>query len=167
MVNSFQNEVPKARVNITLDIKTGDLKKKKELPLKMLVLGDFSQGKTQSPIAQRERINVNKDNVDNVIKELSPTLTIFVPNTIKNDGSELGLHLRFEALKDFHPEQIVHQVQELKNLLAMRNLLKDLKANLLDNHLFRRELERIIRSGNELTYLQKELEKLAPIEKHR
>jgi type VI secretion system protein ImpB len=165
MVTSFQNEVPKARVNITLDIKTGDFKKKKELPLKMLVLGDFSLGKTEGPIAQRERINVNKDNLDNVIKELSPTITISVPNTIKNDDSELALQLCFETLKDFHPEHIVHQVQELKNLLAMRNLLKDLKANVLDNHIFRHELERIIRSENELTSLHKELKKLAPIEK--
>ncbi len=44
MADSFQNEIPKARVNITLDVETGGARKKLELPLKMLALGDFSGG---------------------------------------------------------------------------------------------------------------------------
>ncbi|WP_224795598.1 type VI secretion system contractile sheath small subunit, partial [Pseudomonas fluorescens] len=34
MASSFQNEVPKARVNIKLDLHTGGAQKKIELPLK-------------------------------------------------------------------------------------------------------------------------------------
>ena len=40
--SSFQNEVPKARVNIKLDLHTGGAQKKVELPLKLLVMGDYS-----------------------------------------------------------------------------------------------------------------------------
>jgi type VI secretion system protein ImpB len=39
MANSFQNEIPKARVNIKLDLHTGNGQKKVELPLKLLVTG--------------------------------------------------------------------------------------------------------------------------------
>ena len=66
MAKSFQKEIPKARVNITLDLETGGAKKKKELPLKVLALGDFSRGKTTGPVAERERIDINKNNFDNV-----------------------------------------------------------------------------------------------------
>jgi type VI secretion system protein ImpB len=44
----------------------------------------------------------------------------------------------------------------------MRNLLKDLKSNLLDNGTFRKELEKIIKNQPELEDLRSELEKLAP-----
>jgi type VI secretion system protein ImpB len=44
MADSFQNEVPKARINLKLDLHTGGASKKTELPLKLLVAGDFSNG---------------------------------------------------------------------------------------------------------------------------
>ncbi|EKT64905.1 type VI secretion system contractile sheath small subunit, partial [Providencia alcalifaciens] len=39
MSDSFQNEVPKARVNIKLELHTGGAQKKMELPLKLLAVG--------------------------------------------------------------------------------------------------------------------------------
>ena len=50
MADSFQNEVPKARVNLKLDLHTGGASKKTELPLKLLVAGDFSNGQEFSPL---------------------------------------------------------------------------------------------------------------------
>jgi type VI secretion system protein ImpB len=45
--SSYQSEIPKARINLKLDLHTGGASKKTELPLKLLVAGDFSHG--QSP----------------------------------------------------------------------------------------------------------------------
>lgn len=157
MPDSFQNEIPKARVNITLDVETGEGRKKKELPLKLLVMGDFSNGKTQGPLAERERIDINKNNFDKVINEIAPELSFAVPNKIKNNGEELGVHLTMDSMRKFHPEEIIKQVPELSNLLAMRNLLKDLKANILDNATFRRELEKIMKNEAELKKLREQL----------
>jgi type VI secretion system protein ImpB len=162
MADSFQNEIPKSRVNITLDVDTQGARKKLELPLKLLAVGDFSGGKTSGRVADRERININKENLESVLSELSPEAKFSVENTIKNDGSEISVDLNFNNFKSFHPEQVAKQVPELDNLLAMRNLLKDLKSNLLDNGKFRRELEKIIRNQPELAGLKAELDKLAP-----
>lgn len=162
MVNTFQREIPQARVNITLDVETGGVTKKKELPFKMLILADFSHDIIPIAIKKRERIAISKENFDNVIAEISPQLNLMIPNTICNQGSELAIDLKFNKLADFHPDQIVKQVTELQNLLAMRNLLKELKANIIDNHLFRRELERIIKTTDELTDLQAQLSELVP-----
>ena len=49
MADSFQNEVPKARINLKLDLHTGGASKKMELPLKLLVTGDFSVKRLTSP----------------------------------------------------------------------------------------------------------------------
>ena len=162
MADSFQNEIPKARVNITLDVETDGARKKVDLPLKMLALGDFSGGKTKGRVADRERLNINKETINDVLKDFSPEATFSVNNVIKNDGSEIGVKLKFDEFKSFNPENVARQVPELDNLLAMRNLLKDLKSNLLDNGKFRRELERIIKNQPELEGLKAELDKLAP-----
>ena len=140
MADSFQKEIPKARVNITLDVETNGASKKKELPLKLLVAGDFSNGKTTCPIAERERININQNNFNQVISDLAPELNFTVKNKIKNDGSEMRVKLQVDSLNKFHPEQIVKAIPELQNLLAMRNLLKDLKynttiENFMSNHI--------------------------------
>ncbi|NPJ15638.1 type VI secretion system contractile sheath small subunit, partial [Escherichia coli] len=53
MSSSFQNEIPKARVNLKLDLHTGGGQKKVELPLKLLVAGDFSNGQEERPLSER------------------------------------------------------------------------------------------------------------------
>lgn len=88
MSDSFRNEVPKARVNLLLDLHTGGAQKKVELPLKLLVTGDFSNGVEQRPLSERNKIDVNKNNFDNVISEIAPSVKISVENTLAADGSE-------------------------------------------------------------------------------
>jgi type VI secretion system protein ImpB len=163
MADSFQKEIPKARVNITLDVETNGASKKKELPLKLLVAGDFSNGKTKGLVAERERININQNNFNQVINDLSPELNFTVKNKVKNDGSEMRIKLQADSLSKFHPEQIVKVIPELQNLLAMRNLLKDLKSNLLDNGVLRRKLEQIVQDKAQLKLLQNELQQQSPL----
>lgn len=151
--NSFQNEVPKARVNIKLDLHTGGAQKKVELPLKLMMLGDYSNGQEDRPLSERSKININKNNFDNVLTEFSPALKLTVENTFAGDGSDASVDLKFEKMKDFEPEQVARQIPSLRALLATRNLLRDLKSNLLDNATFRLELERIVKDealSNEL-----------------
>ncbi|MCK4608444.1 MAG: type VI secretion system contractile sheath small subunit, partial [Gammaproteobacteria bacterium] len=83
---------------------------------------------------------------------------------IHNDGSELRINLVADSLQKFRPETIVQQVPELQKILAMRNLLKDLKSNLLDNAALRRRLEKIAQDQTQLNLLQDALHKDAPIE---
>lgn len=144
-MDSFQHEIPKSRVSITLDLHTGGARKKVELPLKLLVAGDYSAGKEQAPLAERKKINIDKNNFDAVLSDLAPELKVNAGNTLAEDGSELPVALSFRSMKDFEPEQVAAQIPELQPLLAMRNLLRDLKSNLLDNGTFRREFEKILK----------------------
>ena len=132
MSNSYQSEIPKARVNIQLSVHTGGAQKKVELPLKLMVVGDYSNGAEQRPLSEREKINVNKNNFDSVMAEFAPSVNLAVENTLAGDGSEENVSLSFTQMKDFEPEQVARQIPQLKAMLAMRNLLRDLKANLLD-----------------------------------
>ena len=140
MADSFQNEVPAARVNIKLDLHTGNAKKKVELPLKLLAVGDYSNGKEQRPV------------------------NLTVEDTLSGNGNEQNIALEFKSLKDFEPEQVAKNIPQLRVLLAMRNLLRDLKSNLLDNATFRRELENILKDPTLSSELRDELAKIAPQE---
>ena len=145
MSNSFQEEIPKARVNIKLDLHTGGAQKKVELPLKLMVMGDYSNGKETRPLSEREKVNINKNNFNSVLADFSPSLNLTVENTLSGDRSEESIKLNFKEMKDFEPEQVARQIPQLRAMLAMRNLLRDLKSNLLDNATFRKELETILK----------------------
>lgn len=159
--NSFQNEVPKARVNIKLDLHTGGAQKKVELPLKLMVMGDYSNGKEQRALSERDKVDINKNNFDSVLAEFSPNLKLAVENTLAGDASETSVELSFQSMRDFEPEQVARQIPQLRALLAMRNLLRDLKSNLLDNATFRNELERILKDEALSNELRAELAALA------
>jgi type VI secretion system protein ImpB len=162
MSDSFQSEVPKARVNLKLDLHTGGAQKKTELPLKLLVAGDFSHGQETAPLSERDRVNLNKNNFNSVLSEYSPKVRLTVENTLAGDGSEENIELTFRDMSDFTPEQVARQIPQLKAMLAMRNLLRDLKANLLDNQAFRKELEKILLDPALSAELRSELSALAP-----
>lgn len=162
MSNSYQSEIPKARVNIQLSVHTGGAQKKVELPLKLMVMGDYSNGAEQRPASEREKVDVNKNNFDSVLAEFSPSVNLSVENTLAGDGSEENVSLSFAQMKDFEPEQVARQIPQLKAMLAMRNLLRDLKANLLDNATFRKELEKILLDPTLSAELRSELSALAP-----
>ncbi|CRM80190.1 MULTISPECIES: type VI secretion system contractile sheath small subunit [Pseudomonas] len=160
--NSFQNEVPKARVNIKLDLHTGGAQKKIELPLKLMVMGDYSNGQEQRPLSERNKVDINKNNFDSVLAEFSPSVKLAVENTLVEGDAEAAIALTFRNMKDFEPEQVARQMPQLRALLAMRNLLRDLKSNLLDNATFRHELERILKDDALSDELRAELAALAP-----
>ncbi|EGT5738216.1 type VI secretion system contractile sheath small subunit, partial [Cronobacter dublinensis subsp. dublinensis] len=126
------------------------------------VTGDFSNGQENRPLCERKKIDVNKNNFDSVLGEFAPAVSLAVENTLAGDGREENICLSFRRMKDFEPEQVARQIPPLNAMLAMRNLLRDLKSNLLDNATFRKELETILKDPALSENLRAELAALAP-----
>ncbi|MFP3648119.1 type VI secretion system contractile sheath small subunit, partial [Paraburkholderia sp. SIMBA_054] len=108
----------------------------------LLVMGDYSNGQDTRALAERTKVDINKNNFNSVLADYSPKAKIAVENTLAGDGSELPVALEFKSMDDFRPDVVASKVPELRALMAARNLLRDLKSNLLDNATFRRELEK-------------------------
>jgi type VI secretion system protein ImpB len=161
MAGSFQNEIPAARINLKLDVGKGSAKKKVELPLKMLVMGDFTQKKRTQRVSEREKISINKNNMEQVMKSAGLKLNYAVDNKLTGQG-DLKVDLDVTGMDSFKPENVAKSIPELSKLLAARNLLKDLKSNLLDNRSFRARLEEIIKDPKAAKALQEELKKIVP-----
>lgn len=135
---------PKERVNIVYRPSQGEAQEEVELPLKMLVLGDFTGSPDGPPVDQREPVKVDKDNLDDVLKAQNIGIDISVPNRLVVEGCDLNVQLRVESMKDFGPEAIVEQVPELKRLLELREALRALKGPLANTPEFRRKIQEIV-----------------------
>ena len=166
MSGSFQNEIPPARVNIQLSVDKGGVQKKLELPMKTLVLGDFTSKQDNTRIAERERININKNNFDHVMESMDLGIETTVENKLNSEGGDLQVNLKFKNMKSFTPNEVAKQVPSLTNLMAARNLIKDLGSNLLDNREFRKRMEAILKDKTAMEGLREELEKIAPLAKN-
>lgn len=99
-----------------------------------------------------------------MLADFNPEVKLTVKNTLVNDGSEENVSLSFRNIKDFEPEAVARQIPQLRAMLSMRNLLRDLKSNLLDNVTFRKELENILKDPALSDELRNELNALAPVQ---
>lgn len=158
-MDSFQREIPKSRVSITLICIRAEPRRRSSCR-SLLVAGDFSAGREQAPLAERKKVNIDKNNFDAVLADYAPDLKMSAENMLAGDGSELPVNLSFRSMKDFEPEQVARQIPELQAMLAMRNLLRDLKSNLLDNGTFRREFEKILKDKRLTEKLRGELSQI-------
>jgi type VI secretion system protein ImpB len=95
-------------------------------------------------LGERTEVSVGKNNFDAMLAELNPKAKIAVENTLTGDGSDLPVDIDFKSMEDFSPAKVAERVPELRVLMAARNLLRDLKSNLLANTTFRRELKNIL-----------------------
>ena len=92
---------PKERVNIVYRPALGDAKEEVELPLKMLVVGDFTGNPGDRAVEKREPVNVDKDNFNEVMKGHNISLNLSVPNRLTADTEDaLDVRLRIASIKD-------------------------------------------------------------------
>ncbi|UUY09506.1 type VI secretion system contractile sheath small subunit [Pseudomonas sp. J452] len=137
---------PKERINVTFKPATGGAQEEIELPLKLMVLGDFTQRADDRKIEDRKPISIDKNNFDEVLGKQELNLTFNVPNRLQDEqgADELPVQLRINSMKDFNPAAVVDQVPELKKLMELRDALVALKGPLGNAPAFRKAIESVL-----------------------
>ena len=160
---SFQDEIPPSRVNIRYHNKvTGQ--EKVELPLKLLLLGDYTFRDDDTPLEDRKKVSVNKDNFGSVMREQGLKLEMVVPNRLSGqEDDELRVQLDVDSLAAMTPDEIVKRIPELQQLMEVRGLLTELKARVITNRKFRLALEKIVKDQGQLDSIMQELDRIAPV----
>jgi type VI secretion system protein ImpB len=123
------------RVHITYDVEIGGAIENKELPFVVGVLGDLS-GMPDEPLPRvrdRKFVEIDRDNFDQVLAAMKPRLAYRADNKLTNDGSKMGVELRFQSLDDFHPDNVVRQVEPLRKMVEARRKLSDLLSKMDGN----------------------------------
>lgn len=149
---------PKERVNIVYKPATGDAKEEVELPLKLMMVGDYTLRQDDTQLEERKPINIDANNFNDVLKSQNLSLEMTVPNKLSNeDGDEMPVKLKFESIRDFEPENVIRQVDELRQLLELRDALVALKGPLGNVPNFRKVIEEVIADEDARDKLLKEL----------
>ncbi|MDR1947148.1 MAG: type VI secretion system contractile sheath small subunit [Desulfovibrio sp.] len=137
---------PKERVNIVYKPATGDNQADVELPLKLMVVGDFTRRPDDRPVEDRAPVSVDKDNFDDVLKAQDVALDINVDNKLTEEkGVSMPVKLAFRSIKDFEPDAVAAQVPELAELLRLRESLKALKGPLSNIPDFRKKVQEVVK----------------------
>jgi len=136
---------PKERVNVVYKPATGDAQEEVELPLKVLVMGDFTNREDDTPLEDRKPINVDKDNFDDVLAGQHLKLDTFVKNELDDDPeAQMRVDLEFKSLQDFDPDAIIKKVPELNKLLELREALKAVKGPLGNIPAFKKKVSSLV-----------------------
>lgn len=154
-----RERVRKPRVHINYKVETENGTEKRGLPFNLGVLGDFSGDPTGKlkPLAEREFVQIDRDNFDEVLKRMKPGLNLRVENTLEGDGTEFGVHLEFGSLQDFEPGNLVQQIEPLRKLMETRNQLKDLQSKVAVSPDFEKEVAKALKSPDDRKQLAGEL----------
>ena len=149
---------PKERVNIVYRPATGDAKEEVELPLKLMVLGDFTLKPDERMLEDRAPVSIDKDNFNDVMASQGLGLQAQVANKLSDDPeAQLSVDLKFNSLKDFEPDALVKNVPELAKMMELREALKALKGPLSNVPDFRKKLQELVGDEDARAKLLQEL----------
>src|SRR3982751_4202287 len=155
---SIQHKIDRIRpprVQITYDVEVGGAIELKELPFVVGVMGDFS-GKPEEAlpaVKNRKFVEIDRDNFDQVLSGMSPRLAYTVDNKLQDDGSKMGVELKFNSIEDFEPDNVIQQVEPLRKLAEARQKLSDLLSKMDGNDKLESLLEDVMSNSDK----QKEL----------
>lgn len=141
------------RVQITYDVEVGDAKETKELPMMLGVVGNFAghAADKQAKLKDRSFTQIDRDNINEVMRSISPSLHIKVKDQLSKTEQQLGVSLEFKQLSDFTPDTIVQQVDPLKKLVEIRTRLSDLRNKMVGNDKLEEALDRLVRDTEKLS----------------
>jgi len=158
--------VPKERINIKYIPATGDQQAEVELPLKLLITGDFKGHGEESALEDRQPVRIDKDNFNDVLTKAEVSLEMAVPCVLTNDiENDLSINLQFKSINDFGPDAIARQVPEMNKLLELRNALVALKGPLGNTPAFRKQLQSLLADDASRQRLIRELNLTLPAPK--
>lgn len=159
---SLQHKIDRVRpprVQITYDVEVGGAIELKELPFVVGVMGDFV-GKPEDPLPafkNRKFVEIDPDNFNQVMSGMKPRLAFTTENKLQDDGSKMGVELKFNSIEDFEPDNVVQQVEPLRKLVEARQKLSDLLSKMDGNDKLESMLEDLISNADQQKALSDEL----------
>jgi len=149
---------PMERINIVYRSLRNGVQEEIELPLKLMVLGDFTQREDDTPLEERKAIQLDKDNFNDVMAQQKLNASFNVANKLSGAaGEEMPVDINIGNMKDFSPAEVARQVPELRKLLELREALVGLKSPLGNSVAFRKKLDELLKDPAQREKLLKEL----------
>lgn len=165
---AIQDEIPKSRLTLRYRTEINGQPEDITLPLRLAILGDFSQGSSTDrklDMEERRFRNLDGRNTDGIMKDMGILLKFSVSNKVDPDQSEdLAVEIPFDSMRSFSPDKVAENVPKLKGLLMLKRLLEEVMSNADNRKEFKRLLGDLL--GNQEA-LAKMLEQLKGFEGYK
>lgn len=149
---------PRERINISYKPATGNARESVELPFKLMVLGDFLCRQDDRIVEDREPVNINKSNFDDVVNDAGLRLNFTVKNHLdQKEDSEINVDIDVKSLKDLEPDSLMKSIPELRRVYELRESLLALKGPLGNNPQMRRAIMAMIKDKDQRSKLIQEI----------
>ncbi|RNC78154.1 type VI secretion system contractile sheath small subunit [Piscirickettsia salmonis] len=159
------DQIPKSRIKIHYQTEVNGKKKDKELPFKLLVMGDLSLGSSKDreiDLDEREirEIGVNAS-LDALMNDMSMSLKIDVDNKINPEKTPIiSIDLPINSMKSLRPDFIAKEIPEVQSLLIMKKMVKELESYVDNNKKFRGKVLSLMKNKEQLENFKATLPKL-------
>jgi type VI secretion system protein ImpB len=158
---AIQDEIPKSRLTLRYKTEINGQPEDVNLPLRMLLLGDYSLGSStdrKQDLEERRMRNLDGRNTDALMKDMGIRLDFSVPNKVDPDKEEdLQVTIPIESMKGFSPDRVASHVPKLKGLLMLKQLLEEVNSNVDNRKEFRKLLSDLLGNQEALANMLEEL----------
>ncbi|MBS0615339.1 MAG: type VI secretion system contractile sheath small subunit [Verrucomicrobia bacterium] len=130
---AVQDEVMKSRITLTYKTEVNGEPAVVNLPLRLMVLGDFSGGSSKDrelELEERKLRSLDGRNTNEIMKDMGISIDIVVPNKINPAEESMRVKINFESMNSFNPEEVAKQVPQLRSLLLLKKLLEEMQSNI-------------------------------------
>lgn len=157
---SVQEEVPKSRITLTYKTEVDGEPMPINLPLRLMVLGDFSGGSSkdrQLDLEQRSLRSLDGRNTNEIMKDMRISLDIVVPNKLNPNEESLRVQLPLDGMSAFSPEEVAKKVPQIRSLLLLKKLLEEVQSNIANKKEFANLLSKLFANEDLLTKMREKL----------
>lgn len=158
---AIQDEIPKSRLTLKYKTEVNGQPEDISLPLRMMVLNDFSLGSSNDrkvDLEERRIRNMDGRNTDAIMKDMGIRLNFAVANKIDPDKSEdMQVNIPIDSMKSFSPDQIAKHVPKIKGILMLKELLEEVVSNVDNRKEFRKLLNDLMSNEEALAKMMDEL----------
>ena len=142
------DQVPKSRITIRYSTEINGQMKDKEIPFRLLVVGDLSNGSSMDrklELDERRIRELDGKNINETMKDMKIDVNMSVANMLNPDKSPmLDLTIPIEGLNSFNPAKIAENVPQLKSLLKIKKLIQEFDLTIDNNKNFRKSFGNLL-----------------------
>lgn len=157
---AVQEEVPKSRITLTYKTEVDGEPATVDLPLRLMVLGDFSNGSSKDrklELDERNLRSLNGSNINDIMKDMNIGVDMVVPDKVTPGGGDMRVQLNLENLKSFSPDEVAKQVPQIRSLLLLKKLLEEIQSNVANKKEFAALLNKLFASEALLGQMKEKL----------
>ena len=160
---AVQEEVPKSRITLTYKTEVDGEPAVVNLPMRLMVLGDFSNGSSKDraePLEERAPRALNGSNTDEIMNDMGINLDIVVPNKVNPNEEEMRVQLKLDSMGALSPASIAKQIPQVRSLLLLKKLLEEIQSNVANKKELAQLLSKLCSDKDSLEKMRRKISEL-------